>query len=319
MAYTVSEYNHPAPIVYAAEGFPMIAAMAAFQAWDGVFSFAYCHNSNFEPRRVSSYFDIKSDTAKLVHMPACFSLFVRGDAEPARKLLSVPLSHKTERDILHQTQSPWNLTAEHLGVDPRHSLLHAVALDSGKEEYSAQPAAQPTLADGTDRLVSDTGQLRWDVSQKGAGYFIADTPRTKLFTGFVRGRTFQLGDVKLTIGPTRLDWATVSMVCIDGEGFGKTGRVLVAATGWTQNSGAKFEELGGDRVTLRRQWGEEPILCEGIPADIVLPVAADRVQVYALDESGNRRNAVPVTSADGKAQLTLTPQHETVWYEVLIR
>ena len=55
MAYTVSEYNHPAPNVYAAEGFPMIAAFGAFQAWDGIFPFAYCHNTDFEPRRIASY------------------------------------------------------------------------------------------------------------------------------------------------------------------------------------------------------------------------------------------------------------------------
>jgi glycosidase len=39
--YTVSEYNHPAPNQYVAEGFPMIAAFGAFQGWDGVFSFDY--------------------------------------------------------------------------------------------------------------------------------------------------------------------------------------------------------------------------------------------------------------------------------------
>ena len=49
MAYTVSEYNHPAPNSYAAEGFPMIAALAAHQAWDGMFSFTYSHNTEFEP------------------------------------------------------------------------------------------------------------------------------------------------------------------------------------------------------------------------------------------------------------------------------
>jgi hypothetical protein len=135
----------------------------------------------------------------------------------------------------------------------------------------------------------------------------------------VRGRTFELGDVKLRIGKTRMDWATVSMVVINGEGFAKPGRILIAATGWEQNSDAKLEELGGNRVTLRNRWGRDPILCEGILAEISLPVGPEKVKFYPLDESGNRRAAAAVSSSDGKALVTLGPKHKTLWYEVEIR
>jgi len=315
MAFTVSEYNHPAPNVYAAEGFPMIAAFGAFQGWDGIFPFAYCHNSDFEPRRIGSYFDVKSNTAKIAHMPACAALFLRGDVAPARKTLLAGLSPQRERDKLHETLNVRSLTADNLDLDSRLSLLHGMAMDLKRD--STPPV--PELPDDATRFVSDTGQLRWDVSEPGAGYFIADTPRTKLFTGFVRARTFRLGDVELAIGRTRLDWATVSMVAVDGEGFASPGRILVTATGWVQNQGAELEELGGDRVTLSTNWGTEPVLCEGIPAEILLPVAADRVRFYPLDESGNRRPAVPCAQRDGKASVVLDPRHKTVWYEVEIR
>jgi hypothetical protein len=319
MAYTVSEYNHPAPNVYAAEGFPMIAAFGAFQSWDGVFPFAYSHSAEFEPRRIASFFDIKSDTAKLAHMPACAALFLRGDATPARQTVLAPLPREAERKKLHETLSAWALTAENFGLgDPRASLLRAVALDIGK---GTAPAAGPPQLRQKDAevFVSDTGQLRWDVSAKDAGYFSADTPRTKLFTGFVRGRTFPLGELTLAVGKTRLDWATVSMVSIDGEGFGKPGRILITATGWVQNQDAQLEQLADDRVTLRDRWGSEPVLCEGVPAEIALPVAADRVKLYPLDESGNRRAAVACREQDGKALLTLGPEHKTVWYEVEVK
>jgi hypothetical protein len=61
------------------------------------------------------------------------------------------------------------------------------------------------------------------------------------------------------------------------------------------------------------------VLCEGIPAEILLPVAADRVRFYPLDESGERRKAVPVEASAGKTQLRLGPQHRTVWYEVEVQ
>jgi len=321
--YTVSEYNHPAPIAYAAEGFPMIAAIGALQGWDGVYSFAYSHNNRFESQRLDGFFDIKSDPTRLVHMPACAALFVRGDVAVATKTLLAPLSRQAERRKLHETQSAWTLTTGSLGVDPQVALLHAIGLDlgeQGREGTSAVPAPAKKDAEKRTIYVSDTGQLRWDASQPGAGYFVADTPRTKLFTGFVRGRQFKLGEIVLRIGPTRLDWATVSMVAIDGENLGsKPGRVLIAATGVVQNTGAQLEDLGGNRVTLRNRWGTEPILCEGIPASIVLPVAPERVRFYPLDAAGNRRGVAAVAAEDGRAKLQLSPEHKTLWYEAEIR
>ena len=108
-------------------------------------------------------------------------------------------------------------------------------------------------------------------------------------------------------------------MAIDAEAFDKPGRILIAATGVVQNSGAKIKRLGGDRITLGRAWGSAPVLCEGILAEILLPVVADRVEWAALDESGNRRTAIPVTRREGKAVLELAPKYKTVWYEARIR
>ena len=316
-AFTVSEYNHPAPNEYAAEGFPMIAAFGALQRWDGIFSFTYSHNRQFEPRRIESFFDIKSDTAKIAHLPACAALFLRGDVAGAKQTWTAPVSIEAQREKLYEALGPWNLTVDHFGLERKASLLHAVAMDlaGGK----AVPEKQPSVPEGQRTFVSDTGQLRWDVSEPGAGYFVADTPRTKLFTGFVRGREFSLGDVRLKIGKTRLDWATVSMVAIDGDGFDRPGRILIAATGLVHNQGARLARLGEDRVTLGDRWGDEPVLCEGIPAQVELAVAPRRITLYPLDPSGNRRRAIRVTGNGGSATLQLGPEHRTVWYEVEIR
>ena len=189
--YTVSEYNHPQPIEYAAEGFPMIAAFGAFQGWDAIYSFAYAHNASFQPRRIESFFDIKTDTAKLAHMPACAALFVRGDAAPARKTIAVPMSLDAERRQLHETLNSWSLTAGTFGLDPRFSLLHGIALDLGgtsSGELPKFPADHPPV------FVSDTGQLRWDLSSLGR----AISRRTR------RGRSFLRASSTGEVSP----WAT---------------------------------------------------------------------------------------------------------------
>jgi len=65
------------------------------------------------------------------------------------------------------------------------------------------------------------------------------------------------------------------------------------------NQWAKLQHPAVDKVAVGHQWGREPVLCEGVAAEIVLPVAADRVRFYPLDELG--------------------PPHRTVWYEVEVR
>ena len=48
-------------------------------------------------------------------------------------------------------------------------------------------------------------------------------------------------------------------------------------------------------------------------------MAADRLVLYPLDESGNRRPAIRVDGKDGQALLMLSPEHKTIWYEAEIR
>jgi hypothetical protein len=251
----------------------------------------------------------------LVHSAACAALFLRGAVTPARQMIRVPISRQAERDKLRETLDPWSITAERFGLDGRHSLLHAVAVDA---EGGDAKLPERLAAETTD-FASDTSQLRWNVAEKEGGYFTADTPQVKLFTGFVRRRTFELGNVMLQIGSTRLDWATVSIVACDAQRLDLPGRLLLAATGWMQNEGQELEKLGDDRVTLRNRWGKAPVLCEGIHADVRLPLASSRVKLFPLDESGNRGGEVACRAADGQTTLPLRPEHKTLWYEVEIR
>ena len=192
-------------------------------------------NNHFEPDKLDGFFDIKSDPSRLVHMPAGTALLLRGDVAPARETLLAPLPLEAERRQLSESQSAWTLTTDRFGVDAGWSQLHGIGLD-----LEAEKAAGPALPLSSNKtFLSNTGQLRWDVSRPGAGYFTVDTPWTKIFTGFIRGRTFHLGNVVLAIGSTRRDWATVTMTVIEGQGFDGPGRILIAATGLVQSKGAQ--------------------------------------------------------------------------------
>lgn len=119
---------------------------------------------------------------------------------------------------------------------------------------------------------------------------------------------------------TRLGWKTVSLVSIDGNGFdptrsgGKPIRILLTATGLMQNTDMQLEERSGNNITFGNRWGKEPVLCEGIPMKVEFLNNAKSVKCYALDESGNRREEVPV---DGN-KIALKPEYKTLWYEITL-
>lgn len=327
MAYTVSEYNHPVPNQFAAEGFPMIAAFAAFQNWDGVFSYSYSHNTNYEPDRLPSFFDIKANPHKLVHMPACAAMFRRGDVLKAKKMIEVPITLAQEREKLYESLDVWSLTTKHFGLSDRWALRHGIGLKLVDKKEKASEATKAVdlpneSLDEVKRFVSDTGQIVWDVTRSELGVFTVSTPRAQLFTGFADGRRFNLDGFELAAIKSETGAATISAVCIDGKDLKSPGRVLIAASGIARNSGTKLEKLGklgDDRITLGNRWGKAPLLCEGITAAVRLPVSPDRVTVYALDGDGNRLAPIPCTASSGKTLIKLSPKYHTLWYEVVIK
>ncbi|HUT01367.1 MAG TPA: carbohydrate binding domain-containing protein, partial [Phycisphaerae bacterium] len=63
--FTVSEYNHPAPMDAQAECVPMVAAYAAAQDWDGIWLFAYSHRTNdWDKEHFTSFFDMDANPGK---------------------------------------------------------------------------------------------------------------------------------------------------------------------------------------------------------------------------------------------------------------
>jgi hypothetical protein len=317
--YTVSEYNHPFPNQYGAEGQPMLRAYGAFQGWDGVFEYTYNHSPDFEPRRNTYFFSMIARTDVLAHMPACAAMFLRGDVREARESVVGALDHPTYFDRLVRTKAvSAGLTA--LGFDGRQTLLHKTGVElSGTA--GTDPVSVAKIPEGQKVFVSDTGELTWNVEQPDAGTFAVNTPNTKLFTGFPKGRTIALGDVSVAVGRTRLDWATVSLVSRQATGFGGAGRpasILLAATGFAENEGPEIEKVSENEIAYRDRvnWGEGTVAVEGVPAVVTLPSDPAKTRCFALDPRGDRKTEVPVETTAGGSKIVIGPQYKTVWYEI---
>lgn len=319
LPYTVSEYNHPFPNQYGGEGQPMLRAYGRLQGWDGVFQYTYVHRSDVEPKMNTYFFSMAARTDVLAHMPACATIFLRGDVSEAKDSVVARVGTADYVDrLVSKKQLSMNLG--HLGMDTKLALLHKTAIrfsdmTQGINLPTAEVDAQKRV------LVSDNGELLWNTEIPNAGYFVVNTANTKLFSGFPAGRNIRIGDVELSIGKTRLNWATISLLSKTGSGFGKNGQpsqILLAATGVMKNTGMDIERMEDDHIRLK-DWGTAPVLVEGIPAKITLPAAAKRTKCFALDEHGTRKFEISVSEpAEGKAEIEINPSYQTVWYEITI-
>ncbi|MDR0338018.1 MAG: cellulase family glycosylhydrolase [Planctomycetaceae bacterium] len=314
--HTVSEYNHPVPNQFSAEGLPMICAFAQFQGWSGLFQYTYAHEPNIEPEKLTGYFDMIAHTGQLVHAPACAAIMLRGDVARAKTTILGSMDQKTELNAFIKDRSPRQIDFKSIGLDFRLALLHETALDlSGKN--GTDPQKIPVIPEEQKVFVSDTGELTWNLEEKDAGYFTLNTPKTKIFTGFIRNRNFKIGDVELSFGKTRLDWATVSLTEIVPN------RILVAATGFMENSEMKFErydhhdDKNPDRMTVHNNWGKAPILCEGIPLTLSLPTNGKTIQCFALDPSGCRKFSLNYNVTGRNVVIPFNSDSKTLWYEIV--
>jgi hypothetical protein len=178
-----------------------------------------------------------------------------------------------------------------------------------------------------NRFVSDTGELIWDLTEKGRGVVIVNAQNSKAVIGFVGGKRFELGSVVIESGQTMQDgWCAITVTAMEGDLPSRSSprilrpiRLLITATGYAENTDMGWKEVPGypPKSSCGRNWGKPPSLAEGISANITLPLPAKRVQAWALDERGQRKAQILV-SADpsGNAVIRIGPQWQTLWYEV---
>ena len=312
--HMVSEYNHPAPNMHAGEGPLMIAAFAALQDWDAIFLYTYAHEEKgVKAGYIPGFFDIGPHPTIMANVPVASLLFRRGDLTPAKESLVLPLPNEKEIDLITEKGHAWGvLPVQQLGMDLKNAIVHRIALDlSGK---ATQPANEPLAK---EKLVSDTGELVWSLPAKDQGVFELRSPKTKMVIGHVDQKSLDLGHgVQLTVGQTRTNWCTFSLLMLEGESFDRNPRrALVVASGVTENTGMVWRDQAHD--TVGAHWGKPPSLVEPVAATLQAPRGATMPVLYPLDDRGQRGPGVIATAAgEGKAQFTIGPPHQAIWYEI---
>jgi len=309
--HNVTEYQHPSPNAYSAEGELLSAAYGALQDWDGIWHFSYTTAS---VDGITGFFDHGGHPGRMVNNLIAACLFRRGDLAPARRESSIAFAPSIELDTAVNRGGGWNVgDGATLGVPGALALESRLSLDLAVGQGLTVLPAAPT---GSVRT-ADTGSLVWDNSKTDQGVVTVDTPRTKAVVGFPAGRSFRLGELTLTPGATALGWSTLSVSLLEGRGFSHPGsaRILIVATGQVENTGMTWKDA--THTSIGDKWGTAPTLVETVSATVQLPLPSSRLKAWALDVHGQRASALAIeSSSDGGCLLRLGSAGTTLWYEV---
>ncbi len=313
--FTLSEYQHPSPNEYGAEGPLLIAAYGALQDWDGIWFFDYGPGQDSVPMgQIRGFFDMAQHPTKMANLFVAANLFRRGDVRPARQRFVAPYSVQTEAEWIARYSSSWRVTdPSRTGIPTRLPFQSQVGLKLVDTTAAIPQFPEPS----SKRVESDTKELVWDLQTPGRGYLVVNTPRTKGVVGFVRNRTFQIGGMELRFGTNRLDWASAFLTASGTNPLWQGGSAVFVVCGLCQNTGWVWKDAS--HTSLGRNWGTAPTLVEIVPVDVILPVPPEAVRAWTLNERGQRDHPVPIREQNGRAWIRLGVDGCSLWYELEIR
>jgi len=305
--FTVSEYNHPAPLDSQAECVPMIASFAAAQDWDGIWLYTYSHSSDdWYRENLNSYFDIDTNPAKWGFMRAGAALF--RDAGPGIAPPNIGIAQLNEFSCVSLTKSldiVTDLAKLHLKYDRNMFGLLAEKAKIGWQDLLKKQIVSAIAGYGGQGGIEETSKLDWSV-ENGKGLYSASSQGAWVYTGHAE-RFEKSANDQLSV--TKPEFAAVTITPLDKAKLNQSRKILVTACGRCENTGMKFSE---DRRTVGRNWGGPPVQIEAVEGTLVLPKG--QWTCKALGPDGLTKHKVPVSYQNGRGVLKLEPKYQTMWY-----
>ena len=274
--YTVSEFNHPFPNDWLAEGIPIVAAYGAFQDWDAIIVYT------FEPKRDASWksyvgdpFDISLDPVRMTQMATGALAFLRGDVRPARETVTRRYAREQafESRRLARTEQPYFTPGFPLALP----LTHGVRIAS----LEGEPTPAYARVDSTT-IVSDTRELVWRTTPDAHGLVTEETDRTQALIGFVKSHRVAVKNLAADVDNA---FAALTLSAIDDAPIARARRLLLTAGARVTNTGLQWN---ADRTRTTQQGGA-PSLIEPVTGTVMLRALSGPVRgvsARALDGAG---------------------------------
>lgn len=293
---TVTEWN--------AEPFPLpdrhslplyVAGTASHQGWDAMMQYAYSQQAFNSGWRTADNWHAYNDPAMLATLPAAALLYRRADVQQA-----------TTRYVF----APTPATLFNQDITPRNSLLLRTAMEKGRLQIampqtpelpwlkpSVIPADAQVLRDPAQSLlppdasesVTDTGELKRNWQQ---GLYTIDTPLTQAATGWLGGRTLNLGQVEVQ---AKTPYASVVVQSLDAKPLGQARSLLISL-------GTRAVPKVDDKT---------PFNVEPFEGTLAIQ-AAGGLKLFARDAHAQLKE-LPVAYQNGRYVITFDGQYMSNW------
>jgi hypothetical protein len=308
--YTVTEYNHPAPLDSQAQCVPMIASFAAAQDWDGIWLYTYSHsNNNWNRDFLNSYFDIDTNPAKWGFIPAGAAMFRfsginRFQSEQSflcREIVSSPLEsavglhHNYNGSLLHYLQDQWRQIAPNRTLSD--ILTHEIQTIVLSFSHVYGKYVSPTQYTKID----------WNTLNANKGAYFTESGGTMALAGSADSFTKTTNGLLQIISPAQ---ASITITPLDNKQIFQSSKILITTCGRCENTDMKFSD---DRRTVGTNWGKGPVQIETVEGTIDLSKLlkeTNKVKIFALNPNGTKKTEVPVTNS----KIELSSKYGTMWY-----
>jgi len=302
--YIVSEYNHPFPNEYAAEGVPILAAYAALQDWDGLFAYTLAHGDIVQaPAKVGGHFDFAVEPVKMAQLAVGAMLFLRGDVKPSptTHLRSYTRAQVLESIRMSSSEAPFFTPGFSLAL-PLQQAVRIASLD-------AQAGSVPTSPPAANPIESITGELKWHYTGKKSGLVTIQTPKTQAVIGFCGGKIQSLDNLEADVTPA---FCAITLSALDGPNIAQARRLLLTASGRVANTGMQWDEK---RKTLTN-WGTAPTRIELVQGVVRLRQISNARSVIARPLDGAGQPTAAAIKAEKKGEVWELPlgSTPTVWF-----
>ena len=279
-----------------------MAAVAAFQGWNGLTTYTYRHSASVPVEEISGSFETSIDPARFGLFYHAALLFRRGDVRPAEQTVAI---YHPEEDILKSPNpTPWQMQEALLATAEQHQLAMAL-YESPDNVDKVISARERVIAEDATEVHSDTGELyrSWE---KRIG--VIDTPYTKAAYGFIgEVESIPMNGLNLHV---RTPFATVAISSLTDEPIVQSSRLLLTAVGRAENTDFRYNILH----TKKLDGGHAPILIEPIEATIELKTEFSSLKVWAIGADGQRIKPIPVRQKDGQLIFNIGKVGQTMYY-----
>ncbi len=305
MPFVCSEWGHPWPNEWRAEGPLPTAAIGAFQDWDGVLAYTYRHSTDVPVNSLTGAFNTFNDPCVFGLFPAAALMYRRGDVESGGTPTAV-LWEDSDIFAVPQVET-WSARPAYRSLVEATPVVTALTTPTGVAQVVgpddlAAPAGDTWTASADGQLWRD-----WDL---GVGY--VNTPRSQVVYGQVGSAgTIALADVSFAISTP---FASVAATSWDGEPLGSSRHLLITAVGRAENTGMRFNLTHTKLVDA----GTGPILIEPVTGEVTIQTDGVRFCVSAVSPNGER-TLLEMLEADGAGTITITlsPDAGSIYYEVV--